>query len=310
MNHKSIAIIIPAFKKDFFEDTLISIVNQTDRDFNIYIGNDGGDREIGDLVEKYKGELNITYKYFNENIGKKDLVKSWERTFDLMQDEDYFIFFSDDDIFESNCIEEIRKSINENPDNDVFHFELSFIERDNERKVNKKGIYKKRTTSFEFYNLLIRKKIEARMPDFIFKTSTFKKNQGFVNFPLAIRSDNATVIKNSLKKPIIQVNAKVFWRRSNKNISANVNGNIEKIFYYNLSRIKYLEWIKNIFGTDNLNIWESLYIYISIVSRYKLDKFYNKILLSEINKPKYFINLLKISIIISPFLRFIKKVKR
>ena len=37
---RELAVVIPYYKIDYFEETLISLKNQTNRNFNIYVGND------------------------------------------------------------------------------------------------------------------------------------------------------------------------------------------------------------------------------------------------------------------------------
>lgn len=47
-----LAIIIPLFKRDFFEETLGALYNQTDKRFNLYIGNDASPANFDDILEK------------------------------------------------------------------------------------------------------------------------------------------------------------------------------------------------------------------------------------------------------------------
>ena len=56
-----LAIVIPVYKKTFIRETLESLANQSDKRFNVYIGNDAGHEEIDQIVHDFKPELNITY---------------------------------------------------------------------------------------------------------------------------------------------------------------------------------------------------------------------------------------------------------
>lgn len=254
-----LAIIIPAFKAKFFEDTLKSLANQTDLNFNIYIGNDCGEKEIETIVDRYKDKLNIDYKYFNTNLGSKNLTEHWKRCFEMIKNENYFILFSDDDILEKNAIEEINKSILSNPTIDVMHLNLKIINGVNEIIEEKQiGYYKKIISSEQFFKDLNNNKIMARMQDFIIKKSSFMKNGGFVSFPLAMYSDNATIIKNALSSGILQLESTIYWRRSDVNISSNINQNIIHSKYYVEASIMYYKWVKDYLPNINISEYEEI----------------------------------------------------
>ena len=73
----------------------------------------------------------------------------------------------------------------------------------------------------DFFSLLYSYQIEARMPEFIFKTKNFYECGGFVEFDLAFRFDNATVMSCSQSKGIYTISgSKVLWRDSGQNISS------------------------------------------------------------------------------------------
>lgn len=50
-----LAIVIPYYKYTFFEATLISLKNQTDKRFNVYVGNDAS--TIKTLTFGYLGRI-------------------------------------------------------------------------------------------------------------------------------------------------------------------------------------------------------------------------------------------------------------
>lgn len=59
MNNQIIklAIVIPFFKLDYFEKTLESLANQTNKNFNLYIGDDFSPETPLKLLEKYKDKI-------------------------------------------------------------------------------------------------------------------------------------------------------------------------------------------------------------------------------------------------------------
>ena len=68
-----LAVVIPAYKPDFFHEALSSIAAQTDQRFHVYVGNDGGPREIEEVCRSMKG-VELTYHHFPENLGGRSLA--------------------------------------------------------------------------------------------------------------------------------------------------------------------------------------------------------------------------------------------
>tara|TARA_B110000240_G_scaffold195891_1_gene246534 strand:+ start:1600 stop:2013 length:414 start_codon:yes stop_codon:yes gene_type:complete len=77
-----LAIVIPYYKITFFEETIASLANQTNKNFKVYIGNDASPECPEALIEQYKDKFNFIYKKFETNLGSTSLVKQWERCID------------------------------------------------------------------------------------------------------------------------------------------------------------------------------------------------------------------------------------
>ena len=65
-----LAIVIPYYKLSFFEETLKSLADQTDKRFKVYIGNDASSENPINIFNKYKPRINLKYKKFEEFIAK------------------------------------------------------------------------------------------------------------------------------------------------------------------------------------------------------------------------------------------------
>ena len=63
---KRLAIIIPAYKSKFLRQTLDSLVNQTNQNFNLYIGDDNSPFNIKEIVDDYKDKLISHTQNFNK----------------------------------------------------------------------------------------------------------------------------------------------------------------------------------------------------------------------------------------------------
>lgn len=68
---KKLAIVIPAFKPMFLGESLKSIANQTNKNFKLYIGDDGSRDNLKEIVGLHTEGLDVYYQYFERNLGGK-----------------------------------------------------------------------------------------------------------------------------------------------------------------------------------------------------------------------------------------------
>jgi GT2 family glycosyltransferase len=244
--NNNIAIIIPAYRAQFFNQTLDSLASQTDKRFNAYIGDDDSPEDLYKIVEKYETRLNIRYKKFDKNLGGRDLVAQWNRCLSMMQDEEWFIMFSDDDIMESTCIEKLKLAI-QISDYDVYHFDIKIIDENNV-VFEEPALFPQIISSELFFQKLYTYQLNVRMPEFIFRKSHFLKTGGFVEFPLAMRTDNATVIQCAIQKGIYTIqDSFVYWRYSGSNTSG-ARQSEEKTLLKFGSLIAFFNWTGTFFA--------------------------------------------------------------
>ena len=70
-----LAIVIPYYKRTFFEETLQCLVNHTNQRFKVYIGDDASPENPSELLKKQKGRFDFVYLSFEQNIGGKSLTQ-------------------------------------------------------------------------------------------------------------------------------------------------------------------------------------------------------------------------------------------
>ncbi len=221
-----LAIVIPAYKATYLKKTLESIAKQTDKRFHLYIGDDCSPYDIERIVQEYKGQIPLTYKRFETNLGGKDLVAQWERCIELTKGESFIWLFSDDDTMDSMCVENFYNSSQINPDEQLFHFNINMIDDLNEGKVKQLPVFPEKLSAGEFLELKLRGKIVSYVVEFIFSRKLYDEVNGFQKFDLAWGSDFITWLKMAAfsNTGIYTVKGKeccVNWRRSSENISPN-----------------------------------------------------------------------------------------
>lgn len=137
-NKPKVSVIIPAYNVEkYLEECLLSVINQTLKDIEIIIINDGSTDKTHDIINLYKKrDIRII------SIDKKNEGQSIARNIGLSISSGEYIYFMDsDDYIEINTLEECyRKSKNEDLDFVLFDSDIFFETKDLEKKY---GNYKK-----------------------------------------------------------------------------------------------------------------------------------------------------------------------
>ena len=96
-----IAVIIPAYKDTYLLNTLISINNQTDKKFNLYICNDSSPYNIEKVLADFKKINKIHFEYikFENNLGGSDLIQHWNRCINQIKNEEWIRISISNSIF-------------------------------------------------------------------------------------------------------------------------------------------------------------------------------------------------------------------
>ena len=272
----SLAIVIPAYKSKYFDAALASIASQTNRNFKLYVCDDGSKENLKAITDKYADQVNIQYHKFQNNLGKTDLVEHWNRSVRLA-DEKWIWLFSDDDIMSPGCVQAFYDALDvTNGQHNVYRFNIEMIDADGEI-ICVKDPHPEQETGFEFLKRRLQSKSLSAAVEYIFKKETFEKNNGFINFPLAFCSDDASWIEFAGDKPIYTIQSEnVYWRSSNINISSLKGFQHQKVE----ALLGYSLWVKNTFNNislTELEIWffENLkYVYgrLNLVEKYRLSK--------------------------------------
>jgi len=221
-----LAIVIPYYNYKYFEHTLISLVNQKNKNFNVYIGNDASPDDPTLLIEKYSKELNIQYYQFNENLGANSLTKHWDRCISLSNKEDWIMLLADDDFLDSLVVENWYKyfDIFKNKSNVVrFASQIIYEDTETNTKVYNHPTWEKSTKSFfrKYKNIS-----RSSLSEHVFKKSIYSKI-GFYDFKLAWHSDDLAWIEFSGDMPIYTINDSVVYIRLSTSSISGREDNLE-----------------------------------------------------------------------------------
>ena len=218
-----LAIVIPYFKINFFEQTLKSLEAQTSKDFSVYIGNDASPHD----PEKLIGAIlkNTFYEYFSygNNLGGELLSKQWDRILEQVKDEKWFMILGDDDVLAPNFVEIFYQNLQ-----DIEAAKLNVV-KFKQRWIDENGNPKTSFTDFpKLIDPFVRHLQRSSLSEHIFRKSIYKK-YGFKEFPLAWKTDNMAVIDFSEGKTLFFIDeAFVEIRVSPESISGQADNNTEK----------------------------------------------------------------------------------
>lgn len=237
-----LAIVIPYYKYDFFEETLKSLSEQTDKRFHVYIGDDAGPVPPNELLKKYKNQLSFTYHRFSSNLGCESLVSQWERCIKMVKDETWVQILGDDDIVGPTVVSSFYENLDkiEKAKISVVRFATQVINENSEvvSQVYQHPVLEKATV------FLIRKfkgATRSSLSEYIFKKEKIDAI-GFKDFPLAWSSDTLAVLEFSSNRNIYTINSTlVNFRLSDKNItgqqdSVEKNQAWFKFYYYLITK--------------------------------------------------------------------------
>ena len=237
-----LAIVIPYFKISFFEATLISLANQTDKRFSVYIGDDASPENPSLVLEKYKDAINFKYKRFDDNLGSTSLVGQWHRCLDLAQNEEWVMVLCDDDVLGKNVVAEFYNAIDEvNQENiNVIRYATVVINQHSER-ISKIHEHPKLEKSTDFLMRKIKGGTRSSLSEFIFRKKVLLDIK-FKELPLAWYSDYLAVLECTYFKYIYTINtALVSFRLSEINITAKKDDQLPK----NIATFHYYYYLLN-----------------------------------------------------------------
>lgn len=214
----NLALVIPAYKSDFFRDTLQSIYDQSDQRFSLYIFDDASPNDLKSIVDEFSFRTDVTFQSFDENLGRKSLVKQWERCIAETGDEEWIWLFSDDDLMSPDCVKSFYDTMQKNPGFAAYRFHTQKISAQNE--LIRDNRFPDTFDGAGFLNLKLSYQQESYIVEYIFSRKAYEAIHGFDDLPLAWTSDDLFCTKLAEYGSICSIGeGNVQWRYGDSNIS-------------------------------------------------------------------------------------------
>lgn len=289
-----LAIVIPYYKIDFFEETLKSVASQTNKNYVLYIGNDASPNDPAQIIKKYFKSGEYNYFDYKENLGGKNLALQWERVLENVK-EDWVQILGDDDIISENFVEEFYNNLQTAESRNISLMKFSHQWIDDENKIVEDFDYPfKEINSIDFFIKKYNNEIRSSLSENIFKRSFYQQYK-FEKLPLAWGSDDLAILSFSDFKKILYINAtKVKVRISGASISGSETNLDEKLKAdHQLKKIIIIKY-SSYFNYNFIDSVIESYLYSCYTQNYNLD-------------PRIIFYYLK-NLKIIKFLKFLKKI--
>ena len=186
------SFLLPAYKSKFLKESLESILNQTYRDYEVIVSDDCSPEDIKAVVEQFD-DPRISYRRNTRNIGAEHLVDHWNLLLGLTKS-DYIIMASDDDVYDREYLSEIDSLTEKYPESVIFRPLVNHIDSNGNVIFKENPLGKDFLPIEEYLNKVAHSEIFSGMQQYVFNRAALVDKGGFVNYPAAWFSDDATVI--------------------------------------------------------------------------------------------------------------------
>lgn len=219
MNNIKYTFLLPAYKARFFEEALMSIKNQTYTDFKVIVSDDCSPEDLKSIYDKVcADDPRFTFRRNEENMGGKSLVSHWNLLVDMC-DTEFLIMASDDDVYEPNFVEEIDKLTIKYPNVDLFRAKAKRRNVNNEIEFEDCA-YPEYLCQLDYLRYLTSSLFMLCEANYCYRVKTLQTKGGYIDFPKAWHSDQATHILMSRNGCVSTPNTLFTQRFSNLNISS------------------------------------------------------------------------------------------
>lgn len=230
------SFVLPAYKGRYLHEAIDSILAQDCHDFELIVVDDYSPDHLDEIVSGFNDER-IVYHRNATNVGGKDLVAQWNHCLKYAKG-DYIILATDDDLYEPSFLSTFVSLIEKYPDVNLFRARIMQVDSQN-NIIDIDKCYKEYLSPIEFrYHMM--HGMRGGIPQYIFKRKTLVDKGGFVNFPKAWASDDATALMMSDKGVVTSQEHLVRFRYSGINISSDRSYGLEKF----KARLLFSAWLK------------------------------------------------------------------
>lgn len=190
-NRVKYTFLLPAYKPDFFREALDSIKCQTYTDFKVIVSDDCSPYDLKSIYDDVcSQDTRFQFRRNLVNMGSKSLVSHWNLLVDMC-DTEFLIMASDDDVYESNFLEEADSLLQKYPKANLLRARSRVIDGDGNIKSEENAM-DEWLDNLHFIHRIYLKDWAGGIASFIYRTKRLKEVGNFIDFPSAWFSDDVT----------------------------------------------------------------------------------------------------------------------
>lgn len=190
-NRVKYTFLLPAYKPDFFREALDSIKCQTFTDFKVIVSDDCSPYDLKSIYDDVcSQDTRFQFRRNLVNMGSKSLVSHWNLLVDMC-DTEFLIMASDDDVYESNFLEEADSLLQKYPKANLLRARSRVIDGDGNVKSEENAM-DEWLDNLHFIHRIYLKDWAGGIASFIYRTKRLKEVGNFIDFPSAWFSDDVT----------------------------------------------------------------------------------------------------------------------
>lgn len=221
-----LSFVMPAYKPDFIEQAIESIIAQTFQDWELVVVDDCSPYDLGSIVARYDDER-IHYQRNDVNIGGKNLVSQWNHSIQSAKGE-WVVLAADDDIYDPDFAKTVISLSEQYPQVDLIRSRVEQID-ENGAHLWDDGTLPEFSDKDIYFVSWMDAKVFDCIGNFAFRRSALEKIGGFIDFPCAFGSDIATPVAMS-KNGVANTSEMLFkFRQSDIHLSSDRSRYDEKL---------------------------------------------------------------------------------
>lgn len=184
------SFVMPAYKGQFIRESILSILNQDYKDFELIVVDDASPDNLESIVSEFQDER-IRFYRNEKNIGGSDLVAQWNHSLEFARGE-WVVLATDDDVYEPAFLSTADYLLAQYPSVDLFHSRICHC--DEQLKPFKFEPPLPDYASYEEFFYMMYHGILGGIPQYMFRLKALKDKGGFYSLPKAQGSDDISAL--------------------------------------------------------------------------------------------------------------------
>lgn len=229
-SERLVSVAIPAYKAQFIDAAIESVLSQTYSNLELIIVNDCSPEPIREVVDRYS-DPRVRYVPNETNLGGKNPALNWNECLKYARGE-FFALLCDDDEYSPTFIESMLELADKNPDCSVFRTRGRVVDACG-HMIQKYPASPERESVEKYILSVLKGTRKQTISEFMYRTQRLRDCGGYSYLPLAWHADYLSIFRFALDGGIASSHfSKVLlsFRLSGQNISSRDSRNAyEKI---------------------------------------------------------------------------------